>query len=186
MSSGHDISAESLRLDGVFREKARAEIAAAEQAGGGAPAVRVHGDELAEVLLIKGEPGPDDIEGGYALAGADGEAADKALDALGLPATRFAFCTRASGVGPDERAARIRMLVEAVDPSVVIALDPLAAQDLTLAVGIDPPVAGTIVTWRGRTIAAIDGLEASLTDDSLKRRVWRQLKALGTSDAIKT
>ncbi|MHB1016758.1 MAG: uracil-DNA glycosylase family protein [Coriobacteriia bacterium] len=186
MSAVHDISAESRRLDGVFREKARAEIAAAEHAGGGAPAVRAHGDELAEVLLLKGEPGPGDIEGGYALAGSDGDAADKALDALGLPSGRFALCTRASGVEADDRAERIRMLIEAVDPSVMIALDPLAAQDLSLAVGMDALVAGTLVTWRGRTVVAIDGLEASLSDDGLKRRVWRQLKALAEADASQT
>lgn len=186
MSGAHDISAESARLDGVFREKARAEITVAEQAAGGMPAVRAHGDELAEVLLLKGEPGPGDIEGGYALAGPDGDAAEKALDALGLPAARFALCTRVPDVDLEDRAARIRTVVEAVDPLYVIALDPLAAEDLAVAVGIDPPVAGTPVTWRGRTVVAIDGLEASLSDDALKRRVWRQLKALAAADAPQT
>ena len=186
MSGSHDISAESARLDHMFREKARAEITLAELAGGKTSAVRARGDELAEVLLLKGEPGPGDLEGGYALAGADGGAADKALDALGLPAARFALCTRVAGIGSDERVARIRMLVEAVDPSVLIALDPLAAQDFADAVGVEPLIAGALATWRGRTVLAIDGLEASLSDDDLKRRVWRQLKALATPIASQT
>jgi len=186
MSREHEVAAESARLDRVFRAKAGAEIAAAEQLGGGPPAVCAHGDELAEVLLAKGEPGPRDIERGCALAGPDGDAADKALDALGLPAERFGFCTRIPGATDAERALRVRMLVEAVDPSVVVALDPYAASDLSEALGIDPLEAGVTRMWRGRTLLAVEGLEASLTDEDLKRRVWRQFKALAAADTPQT
>ncbi|MDY0340872.1 MAG: hypothetical protein RBS17_06640 [Coriobacteriia bacterium] len=186
MSREHDISAGSARIDRVFREKARAEIAAAEQVCKGSPVVRAYGDELAEVLLVKGEPGPGDLAGGRALAGLDGVAAGKALDALGLPAERFGFCTRVLGVGADEGALRIRMLVEAVDPAVVIALDPCAAHDLAEALGIDPLVAGVVRAWRGRRLLAVDDLEESLADEGLKRQVWRQLKALATADPSQT
>ncbi|MBN2247951.1 MAG: hypothetical protein JW733_04565 [Coriobacteriia bacterium] len=181
MSREQETTARSARLDRMFREKARSEIAAAEQVGEGAPSVLTHGDELAQVLLVKGEPGPADLDRGYALAGPDGEAADKALDALGLPAERFALCTRIPGVGADERATRIRMLVEAVDPRFVLALDPLAAADLAEAVGIDPLAPGVPRTWRGRTVVSVEGLEASLADEDLKRRVWGQLKALSVA-----
>lgn len=178
MNPAPDITAESVRLDALYRAKARAEIDAAERTGAGGTSVRPSGDELAEIVLVKGEPGPGDLEGGYALAGADGEAADKALDALGAPAGRFAFCTRVAGVDGEARSHRIRMLLEAVDPSVVLALDMLAASDLEKALGIGPIVAGTPLGWRGRTVLAVEGLEASLSDEGLKRCVWRQLKAL--------
>lgn len=178
MSSAGDFADEGARLDRIYRDKARAEIAIAESSGGRAPEVRASGDELAEVLLVKGEPGREDREAGHALAGPDGEAADKALDALGLSAARFAFCTRDEGLDDDRRSERIRTLVEAVDPSVVIALDMLAAADLSEALGIERPAAGATLTWHGRTILAVEGLEASLADEGLKRRVWRQFKAL--------
>lgn len=186
MSHDHDIADESARLDRLYREKARAEIDLAEALAEGMPEVRAHGDELAEVLLAKGEPGPGDRAAGYALAGADGEAADKALDALGLPQARFALCTRAAGLSDDARAQRVRMLVEAVDPSVVLALDMLAAADLAQAFGIDPLAPGVTRLWSGRTLLAVEGLEASLADEDLKRRVWRQLKALGGASVSET
>lgn len=182
MRGERDTAAESARLDRMFREKVRAEIAAAEHVGGEPPAVRAYGDELAEVLLLKGEPGADDLKSGRALAGPDGEAADKALDALGLPVERFGLCTRVPEVGDGERALRVRMVIEAIDPSVVIALDPCAARDLAEALGIDPLVAGVARAWRGCTLLAVDGLEASLDDEGLKRRVWRQLKALAEAE----
>lgn len=186
MSSDHDGAGECARLDRMFRDKARAEIASAEQVDGSVPLIRAHGDELAEILLVKGEPGPGDHAAGYALAGDDGDAANKALDALGLASARFAFCTRAADVDLDARAARIRALVEAVDPSIVLALDPLAAHDFAQACGCAPLAAGKLSVWRGRTVLAIDGLEASLADERLKRRVWGQLKSLAVADHPET
>ena len=96
------------------------------------------------------------------------------------------MCTRVAGTTDDTRSQRIRMLVEAVDPSVVIALDMVAAVDLAAALEIDPLCAGVPRAWGGRTVLAVEGLEASLVDDDLKRRVWRQLKALGSISVSET
>ena len=169
---------DAARIDGMYRAKARAEIADAESLVPGDAIVRGHGDELADVLLLKGEPGPADIEAGRALAGRDGEAAESALEALGVEGARYAACSRVGAVGEAERARRVRLLVEAIDPRLIVALDPVAAADLAAAFGVDVPAAGEVVRILGRRVLALDGLEASLGDERLKRRVWKQLKAL--------
>jgi len=77
------------------------------------------------------------------------------------------------------RLERTRLMVEAVDPRIIIAVDPLAAEDVLNAYGCEPVSAGTLTRVRGRAFVALEGLEASLSDEALKRRVWRQLKVLG-------
>lgn len=178
MSAGPDITREASRLDALYRAKARAEIDAAEALAHTSQPVRCQGDELADVLLVKGEPGAADLAEGIALAGEDGVAAGKALDAIGAPAQRFALCTRLPEVADDVRLERLALIVETVDPRIVIALDPLAARDIADACEIEPLVPGVLSSWRGRSILAVDGLEASLSDETLKRRVWTQLKTL--------
>ncbi|MRS12036.1 MAG: hypothetical protein EG823_03070 [Actinobacteria bacterium] len=177
MSESAETAAEAKRLDALYRAKARVEIDAAEALVKGASIVRGQGDMLAYVLLVKGEPGPGDVAKGRALAGDDGAALGKALDALGLPKARFAFCTRV-GRSAAKRLERLRLLTEAVDPRIVILLDEAAADDFALAYGVDRPVAGELVRVLGRDVLATSGFEAALADESRKRQVWRQLKAL--------
>lgn len=177
MSAVADDSAPE-RLGRLYRDKARAEIADAEGPAGVGEIVHSAGDELADVMLLKGEPGSADIEASRVLAGPDGEAADKALDALGLSVARFAACTRAGDSDREPPQDRLRMLVEAVDPRVIVALDPVAASDLAAAYGVEVPRAGRLVRMGGRDVVALDGLEASLGDEGLKRRVWLQFQAL--------
>jgi len=166
------------RLDRLCRDKALAEIALAEQLLPGDRVVRGAGDELADVLLLKGEPGPDDLAALRALAGADGVAAGRALDALGLSAARFAVCTRVGDAGAPVRTERLRLITEAVDPRLVVALDPVAGTDFADAYGVVAPACGVLARVCGRRMLIVDGLEASLADEALKRRVWRQLRAL--------
>lgn len=177
VSSTDDTAAEVVRLDEVCRAKAREEIALAEQAARATGGVKGQGDVLAEVLLVKGKPGAGDLRAKKSLSGDDGVAIGKALDALGLPKERFAFCTAASGA----RAAqlrRVRLLVEAVDPVVVVLLDPTAARDFAEAFNSPVPTAGSVVRLMGRRVLALDDFEASLADEAAKRRVWKQLRAL--------
>ena len=94
MSEKADTSAEAARIDALYRAKARAEVDVAEALVPGANVVRGQGDLLADVLLVKGEPGAGDMAKKRALAGDDGAAIGKALDALGLSSHRFALCTR--------------------------------------------------------------------------------------------
>ncbi|MEA5075139.1 MAG: hypothetical protein VB139_02165 [Coriobacteriia bacterium] len=178
MSVPSGIAGEAERLEALYRAKARAEIDAAEAIAGTSQPVRCAGDELADVVLVKGEPGAADLTAGIALAGEDGVAAHKALDAIGAPERRFAICTRLPGVADNVRLERLALVLEAVDPRIVIALDPTAAHDVAQACTIEPLTPGHLGSWRGRSLLAVDGLEASLSDDVLKRRVWTQFKAL--------
>ena len=178
-----DTAPEARRLDELLRAKARAEIAAAEELVSGKGVVRGQGDPLADVLLVKGSPGPGDLKSGRALAGEDGVAAGKALDALGVPKSRYALCTRVGTAAEADRLARVQLLVEAVDPRTVVLLDAGAAEDFAAAFGVETPPSGVVGFVSGRTVLAVDGLEASLADAALKRRVWQQLQALGAVDS---
>jgi len=177
MSEAPDSATEARRIDALYRAKARAEADEAEALVPGEGVVRGQGDLLASVLLVKGEPGAGDRAKGRALAGDDGVAIGKALDALGLPSARYALCTR---VGPDPEAvvSRVRLLTEAVDPRVVVLLDAEAAADFAAAYEVSVPKHGQVVRVLGREVLAVDGFEASLSDEKRKRRVWRQLQAL--------
>jgi hypothetical protein len=183
MSKQVDTAAEAQRLDGLYRAKARAEIAAAEALVTGARAVRGQGDVLAEVLLLKGEPGAEDRKSGRALSGSDGVAIGKALDALGLPKSRYAFCTRPGKASASDRHARLRMLLESLDPETLIALDTVAAADLAAAYGAEPLVPGVLGRVGGRPTLAVEDFEAALSDEARKRRVWGQLRALARPDS---
>ena len=177
MSSPQDTGDSARKIADRYRAKARAEVDAAEALVPGASVVRGQGDLLADVLLVKGEPGPGDLAKKRALAGADGAAIGKALDGPGMSPARFAVCTR---VGPAKakRIERLRLLAEAVDPRTIVLLDEHAAEDYGRAFGMPTPAPGVVVSMLGRDVLAVDGFEASLGDEKHKRHVWGQLKAL--------
>ena len=181
MSGGQTSPTSAEAYDRLFRAKARAELEQADALARGSSRVSWSGDEIATVALVKGTPGEADTRAGHALAGPDGEAAHKALDALGLAPERFAICSRVGKAGAAARAKRLRLAIEAVDPRIVVALDGEAAADLAAAFGLDSLGFGTPVSVGGRRFLAVDGLEASLADEKRKRLVWRQLKTLKTT-----
>ncbi len=167
-------------LRDAFASKAQAELEAANRVAQGADAVPWSGDVFAEVAVVKGDPGPAEAAGGAALSGPDGEAARKALEALGFdPASVFATVARPEpDIDEEVLGARLRMQVEAVDPYAVVALDRVAAQVAGIAFELGALRSGRLVRAHGRVFVAADGLEESLADEALKRRVWRQLKTL--------
>jgi hypothetical protein len=170
-------SAEQIRAQ--FEERAKAELRAADALVPGSDALAWSGALLAEVVLVKGLPGPAEASGGCALSGADGEAARKALAALGWGRDGV-FCTLSrpeSHDSADHGAQRLRLQIEAVNPALVLALDAEAAEDVARAFGVDGLPLGKEMRVLGRRIVAVDGLEASLSEPARKQRVWRQLQA---------
>lgn len=163
----------------AFAEKARAELAAADALVPGSDLVAWSGALLAQVVLVKGLPGPAEVAGGAALSGPDGEAADKALIALGWPeGSWFATVSRPE---PDADAgsiaSRLRLQLEAVDPLVIVALDDVAADDVAAAFDLpQPPAPGRPALFRGRRFVAVRDFEHSLGDPQGKRAAWRQLQ----------
>lgn len=176
----HVDSDDAASLRTLFEAKARAEIASADALAPGSDVVPVTGALLAHIALVKGLPGPAEVAGGAALSGPDGKAAARALAALGYqPGSTFAIVSRVEpGIAEERRTERLRLALEAVDPRLIVALDAEAAQDVSLAFGIAPLGFGKPVRILGRTVVAVDGLEASLTDQSRKQRVWRQFRTV--------
>jgi hypothetical protein len=159
--------------------RSRAELVSADALAPGSDAIGWRGALVAQVVVVKGLPGPAEASGGAALSGADGEAAIKALVALGYAEDELFFTlSRPTREACAERlAARLRAQIEAVDPSLILALDGRAAADVAAAFGVEQPTWGREVRVLGRRIVAVEGLEASLTDPARKRRVWEQMKA---------
>lgn len=170
---------QAVRLGALHRAKVAAELVTADAAAPGSDIVAPRGELLADVVAVKGLPGPAESAGGAAMCGADGAAVAAALEALGYdPAKAFFTLSRPEpGTEPGARAMRLRLQVEAVDPATVIALDAEAADDLAAAFDLDGLAFGTPVRVAGRLLVAADGLEASLGDERRKATVWRQLKA---------
>lgn len=167
------------RIQHRFEAKARAELRSADAALGVAVTIASAGDPLGAVVLAKGLPEAADRKARRVLAGPDGEAAGKALEALGLdPHAVWAVCTRPAQADRSAYARRLELVVEAVDPRLVVALDDEAAEDLASAFGLKALAPGRPVSVRGRTLGAVGGLSASLADGKAKAKVWERLKAL--------
>ena len=168
----------------MYSERVDAELALANAELPGADEVRSAGDPLARVLLVKGEPGPAESGGGEAFAGADGDAVRKALEALGHDASSvFYTLTRPWQDGDDDAIARrVRRIVEAIDPAWVLCADPVAGADVAQAFETSDLARGEATSVMGRSVVVLSGLEASLADEALKRRVWTELKAMDVSD----
>jgi hypothetical protein len=159
--------------------KVRAELAAADDPLGGSGRIAWSGSMFPAVALVKGEPGDGDRVAGSALAGPDGDAARKALDALGAAGEVWSTVSRpAPDLEPDVVAARLRAQLLAVDPTIVVALDAVAAADLAAGFGLPALAFGVPVVAQGMTLLAVDGLEASLGDEDRKREVWQHFRGL--------
>lgn len=176
---------------GLYALKSAEELRLAHVALPAADTVPDTGDPDAAVLLVKGHPGPAEASGLPVMSGPDGVAAARALEALGFdPASIFWMLSRPVAAGGQSEtpstgcsaavSERVRLVIEAVDPFAVVALDPTAAVDVAAAFALEPLSPGRSVRVLGRTILALGGLEASLNDPAQKRRVWDQFRALKT------
>jgi uracil-DNA glycosylase len=174
------MTGEETDLERAYREKARAELDLADAEAGVTEPPSWTGAPLARTMLVKGMPGPDDLASGTALGGADGEAAAKALEALGYdPHSVIALISRPSSAEQEARSRRVRLQIEAVDPARVVSLDRIAAGDVAEATGGELAQPGVAVEWMGRTLLWVDGLEDSLVDERRKADVWKQFQGLG-------
>ncbi|MHB9003179.1 MAG: hypothetical protein ACYC6C_03840 [Coriobacteriia bacterium] len=167
------------RLAALYDARVVVELADASSLLPGSDRVPLGGDTGAGVLLVKGLPGPAEETGDPVLSGPDGEAARLALEALGVGGTFCAVLSRPGAAGEEGAVARrLRHIVEAIDPWCVVALDGVAALDVSQAFDVPTPTFGVLVRIGGRSVVAVDGLEASLVDPARKKRVWSQLKAV--------
>lgn len=166
------------KIERAYVAKAQAELRAADLVAPGSDCVPWGGSPIAELALVKGLPGPAEAAGGAALSGPDGDAALKAAERLGYrpDAVFFTLSRSQPSLGRAERGERLRLQLEAVGATTVVALDREAAVDLAEAFTCDELPLGKEVRSLGRRLIAVDGLEASLTDAVRKRVVWAQLQ----------
>lgn len=177
--TGDALDTRVARMTALHEACCLAELQAADAAAPGSDTVPWSGALIAEVALVKGRPGPAEASGGAAMSGEDGRAADKALEALGWPTgSIFRTLSRPEpAASAEQRAARLRGQVEAVDAGLVVAMDADAAEDVGRAFGVDSLPFGVPITAHGRRLLALSGFEACLHDPAAKRRVWRELQA---------
>lgn len=179
-------------LAALYLERTRREAGELAQAG-----FLLAGSAFADVLLLKGEPGPAELSGGELLSGPDGAALRAALARLGYPDDAWGACSSFAGAlpggsaggSPDAPAeggaggfrpaapADVAWAVEVFDPELVVALDAPAARALQGAWGLEAPlVEGSPAVVRGRRVLALGGFEASLSDARAKQVMWARLK----------
>ncbi len=172
------VEATPSRAGMLHEAKVRAELDAADGFGPGFGAVAGTGSLAPAVVVVKGVPGEADRSLGVALSGPDGDAVRKALGALGVHGPVFALCSRPATKGkPAAAARRLQLIIEALDPSLIIALDRVAATDVSTAYAAAELVFGEPVRAGGRTVLAVDDLERSFTDGR-KAIVWQQFRGL--------
>jgi hypothetical protein len=177
---------EAASLAALYAAAASAEEDAADALLPAVPVART-GAPGARLLLVKGAPGPEDERAGAGPAGPDADAVLKALARLveegawpAMPDDVLGVVTRpAAGTAAGLAAARLARYLEAADPALAVALDETAAADLAVAAGLRALPFGEPAVVAGRTLLAVDGMEASLSDPERKKRVWAQLKSLG-------
>ena len=108
-----------------------------------------------------------------------GDAVAKVADALGVAGAVFALSTRpATGVDPDAAVRRVRLLIEALDPPAVIALDPVAAEDLASAFDVQTLREDGPVRAFGRALGNAGDFAAALDDPQAKARAWSSMKGV--------
>jgi hypothetical protein len=177
-----DRSREGATLAKAYAAKARAELRDADALLGAKPAVAGRGDPVAEVVIVKGVPDDTERASRSVLSGADGRAAEKAITALGFdPQRTWATCSRPACADNESYARRLEMIVEAVDPRLVVALDDEAAADLAAAYRLAALKPGEPSVVRGRVLGSVGGLAASLADPTEKGRVWGRFQSIAAA-----
>jgi len=167
------------------------------------------------VLVVKGHRGVAETAGGAPLSGRDGAALKSAFERLGWGAAdedvQYWCGVLLTPLKAEPLAdARLRLLIESIDPTVIVTLDEHARLAL---VGVlleeksfvrrlpQPPTKGgasasspsqtaqwlpkTTTDAGGRLLVSVDGFEAALDSDTSKQRVWQQLKQAAYSEALK-
>ena len=169
------------------------------------------GQVAAEVLLVKGIPGPAELAGGGVFSGPDGPALSAILERLGWGSANWLGVLLGWEDRPDLSAYDLRLIIEIDDPLLVIATDVAACRLLLAAMtlpaaaeadwlyenesasapiaSVSPPISpptawqvGSEIQLLGRRFFALEGFEASLTDTHAKQQVWMQLKQIRRGD----
>ena len=166
--------------------------------------VRMVGNALSPIVLVKGDLDDAELAGGELLAGPDGVALRAALTAIGYAPEDFCgIAVRAGDAAADADAAApageligpdvFHEAMETLDPEAVVLLDTTATDIMrdayadALVVIEDFDVAmlspGLVAHVLGRRVLPLDGFEAALSDPREKQRMWAYLKQIPPAGA---
>lgn len=190
-----------MTVSAADRKKALVEADKQELASLAARGVRIAGNAMSPIVLVKGQLDEAELAGGELLAGADGHALRAALGAIGYAPEDFCALATVTGDGEDAASAPgdplspelFREALEALDPEAVLVLDEAAADVLreayadALVVIEDFDTAmlkpGLVAPVLGRRVLVLDGFERALTDKAAKQRMWAFIKQLPPAGA---
>lgn len=163
--------------------KTREELASLEGRG-----AVMAGNAYADLLVVKGEPGPAELAGGAPLSGPDGKALRAAFTALGYAPEDWSCLMAVSSDGSPLPAALLLEALAVLGPMTVVLADEAAAalardalaSDLVELASLEQAMLapGYVVQVRGLRVMNLGGFEASLGDDVQKQLMWARLKQL--------
>jgi uracil-DNA glycosylase len=158
----------------------------AHAAGEGQVPVLGSGHPLADVLLLKHEPKPAEVQEGVAFYGRAGQALLKSLQRLNVDSLAVYGTNCLKFVGGDEEEARpwLARELHIVQPKLIVvmgesALDFLNALEFPLADALEPKL-GELQRFTP-TIQAlyVPDIDESLDEAPAKTRFWNAFKTLG-------
>ena len=158
----------------------------AHAAGGAAPVVG-SGHPLADILLLKYEPRPAELQEGVAFYGRAGQAILKSLQRLRVDPMAIYGTNCLKLAGQDEADARpwLTRELHIVQPKLVVvmgerALDFLNALDFPLSAPVEPN-AGELQRFTPTAEALyVPDIDASLDDQASKSGFWKAFKTVGS------
>lgn len=144
-------------------------------------------------MLVAERPSDADLDGGLAFAEAS-PALEKAFAALGIALSRVygataVRCGSAAATSSQIDACAVHLLleIEAVEPTVVVALGPRAVEAVRalhgrcgLRVPEEVPQGSPVRLRPGLSMVATEPVPEGITQREAKRRLWRDLQQLPT------
>jgi uracil-DNA glycosylase family 4 len=156
-------------------------------AGEGRVPVLGSGHPLADVLLLKHEPRPAEVQEGVAFYGRSGQAILKSLQRLRVDplAVYGTNCLKFAGGKPDEARPWLARELHIVQPKLVVVM---GEQALAFLNELEFPLADPLEPSLGElqrftpTIQAltVPDIDESLDDQAAKTRFWNAFKTLGS------
>ena len=145
------------------------------------------GHPLADVMLLKHAPQPQEIQEGVAFFGRSGAAVLKSLQRLHVDplAIYVTNCLKFGTEDPADAAAWLTRELHIVQPKLVVVMGPTAVEFVNglafpLADAIDPATGGVLQRFTPTIEALVTpDVDGSLDDQAAKKAFWEDFKTLG-------
>jgi uracil-DNA glycosylase family 4 len=146
------------------------------------------GHPLADVMLLKHAPQPQEIQEGVAFFGRAGAAVLKSLQRMRVDplAVYGTNCLKSGTEDPADAAGWLTRELHIVQPKLVVAMGTRAVEFVNglafpLADAIDPETHGVLQRFTPTIEALVTpDVDESLDDQSAKKAFWNDFKSLGS------